>query len=455
MNDFNDTNQTQPTPDPAATGFCQNCGKPLTAETIRKVGDAVYCEPCLAARLGSTSAQGYRPVNTGAAAAGYGTGPAYGSDGWIAQNLGKAGPNPGLAALLGLIPGVGAMYNEQYAKGIVHLVVFAVLVSLADNVNGIFGLFVAGWVFYMAIEAHHTARARRDGTPLPNPFGLNDIGERLGFGKSWPTGPSVVEVANDAAAAAAQGFHQTTAAGQQPPPAAPWGAPVDSASASHATYPHPPFTQAPYAQVPFTQPGSAEAYAQAVHAQAYRDAGFVPPVPAYGSPYAAIPPYDPAAFVPQPSRFPAGAVWLIGLGTIFLLTTTGLFNGFPGEALIGCIMLGVGVWVFLRRMMETGTSFANDGTATYPLRVLRALRVSIWLGAIGLQFLLDAFHILTWHHSWPLLIILAGVMALLQRAGYQASASAYTPPASTSVVPPTPAAETNASAGTDISKGSY
>ena len=97
-------------------------------------------------------------------------------------------PNPGLAALLGFIPGVGAMYNEQYAKGIVHLMVFAVLVSLASDVNDIFGLFVIGWMFYMVIEAHHTARARRDGTPLPNPFGLNDLSERLGFGKAWPSG---------------------------------------------------------------------------------------------------------------------------------------------------------------------------------------------------------------------------------------------------------------------------
>ena len=48
-------------------------------------------------------------------------------------------PNPGLAALLGFIPGVGAMYNGQYAKGIVHLIIFAVLVSLADE-HGIFGL---------------------------------------------------------------------------------------------------------------------------------------------------------------------------------------------------------------------------------------------------------------------------------------------------------------------------
>jgi hypothetical protein len=70
-------------------------------------------------------------------------------------------------------------------EAMARIEVFAVLVSLA-NENGIFGLFVAGWIAYMVIEAHHTACARRDGTPLPNPFGLNDLSERLGFGKAWP-----------------------------------------------------------------------------------------------------------------------------------------------------------------------------------------------------------------------------------------------------------------------------
>ena len=79
------------------------------------------------------------------------------------------------------------MYNGQFAKGIAHLAVFAVLISLSDNVNGIFGFFAAGWIFYMSFEAYHTAVARRDGLPLPNAFGFNDIGERMGFPKSWGT----------------------------------------------------------------------------------------------------------------------------------------------------------------------------------------------------------------------------------------------------------------------------
>ena len=39
--------------------------------------------------------------------------------------------------------------------------VFAVLVSLADDVNGIFGLFIAGWICYMYRGAPHGVRAPR------------------------------------------------------------------------------------------------------------------------------------------------------------------------------------------------------------------------------------------------------------------------------------------------------
>src|SRR5277367_5244179 len=170
-------------PDRERTAFCQNCGKPLCQECTRVVGSAVFCEPCLASKLGSAPSPAGGPSDT---TVGIGTGP----DAYGARYTPTPGePNPGLAALLGFIPGVGAMYNGQYAKGVVHLIVFAILVSLADE-HGIFGLFIAGWVCYQVIEAHHTAKARRDGTPLPNPFGLNDLGERLGFGKAWPSTPT-------------------------------------------------------------------------------------------------------------------------------------------------------------------------------------------------------------------------------------------------------------------------
>ena len=68
-----------------------------------------------------------------------------------------SGPNPSAAAVLGLIPGVGAMYNGQFFKGFIHVVVFAVLISITDHYP-IFGLFIAAWVLYQSFEAFHTAR---------------------------------------------------------------------------------------------------------------------------------------------------------------------------------------------------------------------------------------------------------------------------------------------------------
>ncbi|MCL2660347.1 MAG: hypothetical protein FWD64_07515 [Acidobacteriaceae bacterium] len=171
-------------PEREHTAFCQNCGKPVCTECARSVGTSTYCESCLAARLAGTAP--YPGASAG-------------------------GQSPVLAAILGFIPGVGAMYNGQFVKGIVHIAVFAVLVSLSDYF-GIFGLFIAGWVFYQVIEAYYTARALRDGLPLPNPFGLNDLGERLGFGRSWTPGAGPFATPGSAVPSAAPPHPDWTAA---------------------------------------------------------------------------------------------------------------------------------------------------------------------------------------------------------------------------------------------------
>ena len=90
-------------------------------------------------------------------------------------------PNPAAAAVLGLIPGVGAMYNGQFFKGLIHVVIFAVLISITTH-YGIFGIFIGAWVLYQSFEAYHTAKARRDGQPLPDPLGLNEVGNWLNLG---------------------------------------------------------------------------------------------------------------------------------------------------------------------------------------------------------------------------------------------------------------------------------
>jgi hypothetical protein len=379
-------------PDREHTAFCQNCGKPICQECTRVVGTAVFCEPCLAAKL---SGAGVPPPAGGPYSYPGSEGSVNYAPGAIPPPPLAGEPNPGLAALLGFIPGVGAMYNGQYAKGVVHLIVFAILVSLA-NENGIFGLFIAGWVCYQVIEAHHTARARRDGTPLPNPFGLNDLSERLGFGKAWPgTGAT----------------------------ATPQGATADATQTTGATYTSPPPSYPPSPSANWSTP-SWESYVSPA-----------PPIPPYGTPgYYPSYPVDPNLAPVSRNRFPAGAIWLIGLGCLFLIGNSGLFHAFPVHRLVPFFLIGLGVWLFVRRMTDTGTGLADDGTPGYQFRLFRALRGSVWVTLIGVLFLLDSFGIVSWGHSWPIIIIVAGLMAVFQRISYNSAMSpAYPYPA-----PPTP-----------------
>jgi hypothetical protein len=76
--------------------------------------------------------------------------------------------SPGLAFILGLIPGVGAIYNGQYAKGLVNVIIIGLTISILSNGAGrglepLLGLMLAAFFAYMAFEAYHTARRRQQG----------------------------------------------------------------------------------------------------------------------------------------------------------------------------------------------------------------------------------------------------------------------------------------------------
>ena len=129
--------------DVPAVAFCRTCGKPLCSSCARDVRGVIYCEECLASQLERRHAA----TRHCRRAAGCSTGNR------------RAQSAPG--RLLGFIPGVGAMYNGEYAKGFVHVLIFATLIWMAAHVNGIFGLGIAAFVIYMPIEAYQTARARR------------------------------------------------------------------------------------------------------------------------------------------------------------------------------------------------------------------------------------------------------------------------------------------------------
>jgi TM2 domain-containing membrane protein YozV len=146
-------------PEVSAMAYCRTCGKPLCEDCKRDVRGVVYCEACIAARLQDTmpSAVPGAPAGT------------------VVPPVPSSGPNPAAAAMLGFIPGVGAIYNGQVMKGFVHVIVFAALVALADR-TGFFGVVAAFFYFYMVFDAYSTAKAMQTNQPLPDPFGFNRIG---------------------------------------------------------------------------------------------------------------------------------------------------------------------------------------------------------------------------------------------------------------------------------------
>ena len=102
----------------------------------------------------------------------------------------EGAPSPGLAFILGLIPGVGAIYNSQYVKGLVHVVVFGMIISIlssgaAPGFEPLFAFMIPAWVLYQAFEAYHTAKRRLYGYSVDEFSGLVPMRRKHGF----PAGP--------------------------------------------------------------------------------------------------------------------------------------------------------------------------------------------------------------------------------------------------------------------------
>lgn len=158
-------------PEVPAAAYCRECGKPMCAECMRPALGSIYCAEHLPVSAAPPPPPPPRPFVPPAAASSYAapsaSGSPYTAPAPAARPPEDLGAHPALALILGFIPGVGAIYNGQYAKGLIHVVVFGLLVSLANSHVGAFepliGLLIAAWVFYMAFEAFHTARNRRYG----------------------------------------------------------------------------------------------------------------------------------------------------------------------------------------------------------------------------------------------------------------------------------------------------
>src|SRR5690242_9464373 len=169
-------------PDADAVGYCRNCGKAMCAVCVRPVRDVLYCEDCLA------NVMGLPTTPTAGAGAPSATPNAPGAP--MASPASGLGPSPILAFFLGFLPGLGAFYNEQYGKGIIHLALFLFLfiIGVDGAVSG--GAEAALWIcisalwIYMPIDAYRTAKARLAGQRLEDPL--------ENFSKGKPVGPILI-----------------------------------------------------------------------------------------------------------------------------------------------------------------------------------------------------------------------------------------------------------------------
>src|SRR5260370_6217777 len=129
--------------DVPAVAFCRICGKALCADCRRVGQGTVYCAEHAPAPTASPYTAGVGPLPPSQPVDSY----------------------PGLAFVLGFIPGVGAIYNGQYAKGLVHAIIFGLLVSIlaanaAEGLEPLLGIMLAAFVLYIPFQAYHTAHSR-------------------------------------------------------------------------------------------------------------------------------------------------------------------------------------------------------------------------------------------------------------------------------------------------------
>ena len=163
-------------PEAPAVAYCRSCGKPVCEACRRDAYGTVFCEEHAPAPQPQAAAGFGAPASAPPFSGPMGPGvPPMPGPGYVYSDV-----SPGLALFLGLIPGVGAIYNGQYAKGMVHAVVWGVLVSIADSraahdLMPVFVMSVIAWIAYMAFEAYHTARKRRMGEPVDEFSSLIDL----------------------------------------------------------------------------------------------------------------------------------------------------------------------------------------------------------------------------------------------------------------------------------------
>ncbi len=165
---MNETPQPPPL-ESTVVGYCRACGKALDQASVRTAHGTIYCKE-------------HVPMEEPSSPYSYNAPP----------SAAHSDVSPGLAFILGLIPGVGAIYNSQYLKGLIHVGIVGLLISILDSgssggLEPLVGLMLAAFWWYMAFEAYHTASKRRLGQKVEDFSSLIPV-----HGSRFPAAPVIL-----------------------------------------------------------------------------------------------------------------------------------------------------------------------------------------------------------------------------------------------------------------------
>lgn len=118
-------------PDLDSANSCATCSRPLCASCSHSIKGRIYCQDCI--------------VEGASLAA-------------VARSPQVASYSPARAAFFALIPGIGAVYNRQYSKALVHFATFISLILLADYVPEVFVLAAISFYIFTIIDAYRSAQ---------------------------------------------------------------------------------------------------------------------------------------------------------------------------------------------------------------------------------------------------------------------------------------------------------
>jgi TM2 domain-containing membrane protein YozV len=124
---------------------CSNCARPLCQACDHRIRGFAFCQDCIVAGVDALRFRQSQPTG---------------------QQVIRRKTSPFIATFLSLfVPGLGAAYNGQTSKAIVHFAIFASFFQMAviTDGGGFFVLGVAGMWLFAAVDACRTAQLTRAG----------------------------------------------------------------------------------------------------------------------------------------------------------------------------------------------------------------------------------------------------------------------------------------------------